>query len=405
MVSDEKSRVEDFCNKLRNFNVHFYSLDKIVKMFIDEKKVSINKSLRAVDKDYFDRTDGSARGLICTVEATEIVNMVRDPSSHDKVLEEIFDDNVRLYLSRKNKINKKIIDTALSEERKALFWYLNNGITITCDSFSYSKPQRSPKIDLTNVQIVNGGQTTHALFEASLEQPDGLSDVLVLVRIIETRSESLSRAIAESTNSQTPINGRDLRSNDELQKKLEIGFDAVGYSYERKRNQWQSVEREKRIDALECAQAYIAYHLGIPEVAKKDRGRIFGDMYDNIYTEELSVQSLLCPYLLVRDIDKLKKEVQLAVRNDELDDPKKLFIIDGAFHVLYAVSLICLQKKKDIDDYPAAKKFIKPALKIVQDLVEQEMKKDETFSFNRFFKDSNTTKLIAMHVSPKSTAR
>jgi hypothetical protein len=287
----------------------------------------------------------------------------------------------------------------LSDEKKALFWYLNNGITITCDSFSYSKPQRAPTIDLTNVQIVNGGQTTHALFEASLEQPDGLSDVLVLVRIIETRSESLSRAIAESTNSQTPINGRDLRSNDELQKKLEIGFDAVGYSYERKRNQWQNVEREKRVDALECAQAYIAYHLGIPEVAKKDRGRIFGDLYDSIYKEELSVQSLLCPYLLIRDIDKLKKEVQLAVRNDELGDPKKLFIIDGAFHVLYTISLICLKKKKDVNDYPAAKKFIKPAIKIVQDLVEEAIAKDETFSFNRFFKDSNTTKLIAMHLS------
>lgn len=65
---------------------------------------------------------------------------------------------------------------------------------------------------------MNGGQTSNALFEASLNSEERLEDVLILVRIIETKSQPVSLAIAESTNSQTPIKSRDLRSNDDIQK-------------------------------------------------------------------------------------------------------------------------------------------------------------------------------------------
>ncbi|HYK56120.1 MAG TPA: AIPR family protein, partial [Flavisolibacter sp.] len=236
MTPEEQARANATFSKYKQFTVHHHSLDGIVKLFIDHARPKIDKVITAVDKDYFDRTDGNVRGLICTVEALEIIRMVADPANAGKMLESLFNDNVRIYLSRTNRINKKIIKSALSET-SSLFWYLNNGITITCDSFSYLKGKRAPQIELKNLQIVNGGQTTHALFEAHMEQPDKLDDVLVLVRIIETKSEEFSLAIAESTNSQTPIKGRDLRSNDDVQKKIELGFREIGFFYERKLNQ------------------------------------------------------------------------------------------------------------------------------------------------------------------------
>lgn len=52
---------------------------------------------------------------------------------------------------------------------------------------------------------MNGGQTSNALFEASLNSEERLEDVLILVRIIETKSQPVSLAIAESTNSQTQL--------------------------------------------------------------------------------------------------------------------------------------------------------------------------------------------------------
>ncbi|MFB2679997.1 hypothetical protein [Shewanella mangrovisoli] len=122
MQEGEKYRADASLGKFKYFNVHHHSLDSIVEMFVDKKSKIINDQIQVVDKDYFDRTDGSIRGLICTVEATEIVRIITDPEDPASVQKEIFNDNVRVYLSRTNKINRKIIETALSQDNP-LFWY------------------------------------------------------------------------------------------------------------------------------------------------------------------------------------------------------------------------------------------------------------------------------------------
>ena len=63
---------------------------------------------------------------------------------------------------------------------------------MTCDTFGYQPGKLSPKIALTNVQIVNGGQTSNALFEAYKKDPSKVQDVLVLCRIYETRTRDIT---------------------------------------------------------------------------------------------------------------------------------------------------------------------------------------------------------------------
>jgi hypothetical protein len=381
-----------------NFEVHHYSLSDIARLFLNHSKPKIDRNITVVDRDYFDRTDGNIRGMICTVEASQIVDMVTDPNASDRVLGDIFDDNVRIYLSSANKINEKIIESALSQENY-LFWYMNNGITMTCDSFSYVK-SRAPTVELKNVQIVNGGQTTHALFEAAQKNREAIENVLVMARIIETKSREISVAIAESTNRQTPIKGRDLRANDDLQKRIELAFNELGYSYERKFKQWQNEDRQKRIDALEAGQARLAYALGYPETAKKERGRVFSDLYDTVYTEDLDVEELLSGYKLMLQIDKEKKAVQKLIRAGE-DASAKMFLIDGAFHVLYATGLLAQKAEIDLSDFEKASKKISAAISLVKKVVDRVQRDSNTFSFNRFFKDSKTKELIRRAVVAK----
>ncbi len=400
MQDAEKERANTSLGKYRNFNVHHHSLESIVEMLVAKKSATINDQIQIVDKDYFDRTDGSIRGLICTVEANEIVRIITDNEDRTKVKNEIFNDNVRVYLSRTNKINKKIIETALSDEYP-LFWYLNNGITMTCDSFSYLKGLRAPKVELTNIQIVNGGQTSNALFEASQMEPEKLKDVLILVRIIETRSQPVSLAIAESTNSQTPIKSRDLRSNDDIQKKLSEAFEGMGYFYERKLGQHLDKPKTLRIDALTVGQSYLAYGLDLPEVAKKDRGRIFSDLYDQVFTDELLADDLLCSMKILSAIESRKKHLQSAIRKQEDFDVHSLFLIDGAYHVLFAVAQICDNRFIDRFNYDEAVKLIPQALEYVAALVYETQNKDEAFSFNRYFKDAKTKTKIASYIQNK----
>jgi hypothetical protein len=389
LVDTHKQRVITALSGYRSFNVNHHTLDSISNMFVERKRPRIDADLKVVDKNYFERTDGNIRGLIATVEATEIIKLITSPDNPNEVRIGVFNDNVRIYLTKKNRINRKIHATALSD-KNVEFWYLNNGITITCDSFSYQPGVRAPIVALKNIQIVNGGQTSNSLFEAYKENPEKLLSVLVLARIYETRSRDITADIAEATNSQTPINTRDLRSNDDVQKKLEESFLAQGIYYDRKSRQHQEQPRRKRIDALSAGQIYLAYTLGYPEVAKKDRARVFGDMYDSIFNDDITTDKLLIPYRIYTEIETYKRNLQRKIKKGDQIDPDLMFLIDGAYHVLFAVSVLCESKNIDTLNEAKAKGEIPGAINVIKDLVKQEIKQDPAFTTNRFFKDAKT---------------
>nr|CAD6606015.1 abortive infection protein [Rhizobium sp. Khangiran2] len=392
MVPDEKKRVRKALEKYNAVSEHHYSLDRIIRLFIASKHPSIDRDIKIVDKDYFERTDGNVRALICSLDATELVEMIRDPEDPDRVYTPIFDENVRIYLSSKNSINNEIISTALSEERH-LFWYLNNGLTITCSSFSYPKGSRSPVVTLENIQIVNGGQTSNALFEAYRRDPEKLADVLVMARIVEAKEKSLGHKVSETTNSQTPIKSRDLKANTLIQRKIESALAAKGFFYERKTNQYKDEAKDRRIDAQSAGQAYLAYALDMPEVAKKDRGRVFGDLFDTVFSQDLNPEHLLQPLRVQKLIEIRKKEVQKKLRNEEAVDPDDLFIIDGLYHVLFAVKRICV--RDGLNEFSEeASTAVDEAYDTVKAVVKSKKDTDAAFSFNRFFKDAGTRTII-----------
>lgn len=389
MISTQQERVQNSLGKYQSFSVYHHSLETIVSLFLDKNKAHIDATIQLVDKNYFERTDGSIRGLIATVEAEELVKLIRDPDDSSRVRRDIFDDNVRIYMTRKNQVNKKILESALSAKNSE-FWYLNNGVTITCESFSYQAGSRAPLVTLKAVQIVNGGQTSNALFEASEEDKAAIKNALVLVRIYETKTEEISNRIAESTNSQTPINTRDLRSNDDVQKKLEEGFKDIGLFYERKNKQHGSKAKQKRIDALSAGQALLAYTLKLPEIAKKERSKVFSDLYSEVFNDEVSPIKLLVPYRILQEIEKIKRDIRQKMKKQEAFDLKLRYIVDGAYHVLFTVSELCATRDTDPLDEVEAKKLIPESLTIVAKLVAEEEKTNPAFSFNRFFKDPRT---------------
>jgi hypothetical protein len=389
LVDTQKLRLMQALDAYRSFSINHHTLDSIVQLIIEKKQPKVQARLRLVDKNYFERTDGNIRGLIATLEATELIRLITDPNEPKQVHSAVFNDNVRIYLTKKNRINRKILATALSD-KNVEFWYLNNGITMTCDAFSYQPGTRAPVVTLENIQIVNGGQTSNALFEAYQEQPQKLENVLVLVRIYETRTRHITADIAEATNSQTPINTRDLRSNDEVQKKLEESFLAEGLYYERKARQHHEQQRRKRIDALSSGQTFLAYSLGYPEVAKKDRARVFGDLYESIFNDDITTKKLLVPLRVFSEIEAIKREQQRKIKRGEAFDADLLFLGDGAYHVLFAVSEICASKNVDPFDENRAKAEIRHALKLIKELVREESVLDRAFTTNRFFKDAKT---------------
>lgn len=374
-----------------------HDLDSLSEYFLAKNAPSINREFTAIDTNFFARTDLNLRGMVCTVAASEIVDALRSSDDPEKVEVGIFDQNVRVYLKRSNKINKRIIESALAEDNH-MFWYQNNGITMTCDKVEIAPSKRSPRIALTNVQIVNGGQTSNCIFEAAKTDPSKIEDVLLLVRIIETTDEEVKLSIAESTNSQTPINVRDLRANDRQQRQFEESFADLGYFYERKTNQHAQERKDLRIDALTAGQAYLAYGIGLPEVAKKDRGRVFGNLYDTVFSDDLTANKLLTSNQLVDVINVEKAKVRAKIRSMVELDNGEMSMIDGAFHVLFATRQINIRDEIDVWDFDAAKASISEAIDIVSNLYASAKEMDTNFSSNQFFKDSRTKDKLTLAV-------
>lgn len=389
LIEAEMRRIRTAFSRYKAIEFKMHDLDALSDFFLEKKAPSLVREITAIDTNFFDRTDQNLRGVVCSVAALDIVNAIQSEDKPDTVESGIFDQNVRVYMKRRNRINRRIIESALSEENH-MFWYQNNGITMTCDKVEIGPSRRSPKLKLTNIQIVNGGQTSNCLFEAAKEDKSKVEDVILLVRVIETSSEEVKLSIAETTNSQTPINVRDLRSNDRQQRQFEEAFADLDYYYERKAGQHADKLASKRVDALTAGQAYLAFGIGLPETAKKDRGRVFGDLYDTVFAEDLTAPNLLTSFKLAKLLTEKKKLVRKKIREKEPLAYGEMSVIDGSFHTLFAIRQICNREGIDPWNYDLSSSKLDEAIELVSKLYEQERTKDVSFSSNRFFKDART---------------
>jgi hypothetical protein len=404
----EKKRFEKEIGKYSNFKITYDLMPFFVSSLTRKGKQTVNAKLRAIDLNLFEKSDGDIRALIANIDARELLKTLVDDESvrlnaditnyselkNYKILEDAFEDNVRVYLKQRSRINQNIKSTALSDEAFRFFYY-NNGITITCTHFQYPKMMRNPIVELENLQIVNGSQTLHALFDAFSENSDNFGQIDLLVRIYETSKEELSVNIAEYTNSQNPVKSRDIRSNDFVQKKIDKELDALGYFYERKRGQHIGKPKIKRIDAEKAGQALFAFLNKMPAEAKNDKQLIFADKYDEIFSDQITAEDVLITTQIFNEIEarKLKKKKEIV------DHPRKYnsesFILHSTYYIMYGISELADTKKisKKLKNYSELISLYDDSISLIKKAIELEKSSlGNAYSHNKFFK-SNKPKL------------
>ena len=387
-----------FENKLDRFRFvefNYFDQEDLVVKLLERKFKKVNGKFNFIDKQYFDRSDGPLKGVVATLSATDLIDLIKDPHDSKKVNEEVFNENVRIY-HKKNRMNQGIVETALSDDNYE-FWYLNNGITIVCEACDYTPNMRSPKVTLTNFQIVNGGQTSHALFEAYLREPSKMENVLLLVKIYETKQNyHISEKISETTNKQTPVTTRDLHSNDRIQKKIEGEFRSLGYYYERKKNQFADQPKNKRLNNELLGQIYLAYYLDMPSESRNQKALVFGDKYDEVFNEDtITAGKMLVPYKIYIPIEDLKREVQRKKRKKESLNEREGFISFATFHILNLVKYIAMGEKLDLNEEKNMDLAIKKAIDMLSIIVKsmRESLGDE-YSHTQFFKETGTNRIL-----------
>ena len=136
----------------------------------------------------------------------------------------LLEQNVRVFLQHRGKVNKRIRSTIENEPN--MFFAYNNGITATAEKIEVEDAAgRLLLRRLKNFQIVNGGQTTASIHSAHRRKVD-VSQTFVQMKLSVVDPERANRLvpkISEFANSQNRVSAADFFANHPFHVRME-GF-------------------------------------------------------------------------------------------------------------------------------------------------------------------------------------
>ena len=145
-------------------------------------------------------------------------------SIYDRWGARLLEQNVRVFLQARSKVNKGIKRTL--EVEPSMFFAYNNGITATAEEISIVRKNGGLLLrDLKNFQIVNGGQTTASIHVAHRSKLD-LSQIFVQMKLSVINPDFVNTIvpkISEFANSQNRVNAADFFANHPFHIRME-GF-------------------------------------------------------------------------------------------------------------------------------------------------------------------------------------
>jgi len=219
----------------------------------------------------------------------------------------LLERNVRSFLQAKGKVNKGIHETIL--RKPDMFFAYNNGITATAEMIELSGGKI---LSLTNLQIVNGGQTTALLFSAYKKDKADISKVFVQMKLSVVSPElcdEMVPLISKFANSQNKVNDADFFATHQFHKRMEdfsrriyvptIGGQLVQtkWFYERARGQYvngyaYATQSEKKKFQIEYPKSQLfsktdlakfeGVWLQLPHIVSKGAQYIFLDYAEKI---------------------------------------------------------------------------------------------------------------------------
>lgn len=161
------------------------------------------------------------RAFYGQVDASEIAEWWTDAS------ESLFDQNIRKFIADSS-VNEAIFTTL--DESPETFWYMNNGITVLCESVKKSPAgggaRKSGSFVFSGATVVNGAQTVGSIGKAAATNPAAVQDARALVRFIslENCPPDFASTVTRATNTQNRVERRDFVSLDPEQDRLKLGL-------------------------------------------------------------------------------------------------------------------------------------------------------------------------------------
>lgn len=215
----------DFDKFLADVN-HLHSMVDLVELYFDEVYEVVRRDAAdptvdlAVTLEQWGQLTEPYQAFYGCVPVSEVA------AWYEASGEQLFNQNIRRSLGL-TEVNQRIRTTLRTAPES--FWYLNNGITVLCESLSKAFAGTNHafgKFELTGASVVNGAQTVKSIYEVAREHPECADIARVWVRLITLDGcpPGFATQVTDATNTQNQVVARDFVSLDPVQTALRQEF-------------------------------------------------------------------------------------------------------------------------------------------------------------------------------------
>jgi len=292
---------------------------------LEREVPSINFSFTLESGKYSWMRIAGTKAIIAAIPLKECVKLpgIRNGS--------LFRKNVRQFMGLNNRVNKAIKDTIFSDKHKDFFFY-HNGITAICDKMELN----DSTLTLKGLNVVNGCQSLNTILACS-EKVKDLEDTYILFRFYEIPQRDRADKISISTNFQTAVKPRDLRSNDKRVLNLKRLFEQrykEGY-FISKRGEESPADKDKRyvVNLVDLGKWLISWHSQRPNIAYSET-KIFDKYFEQLFKREYDPENVQALNLWMQEVMKGWNPANPFGLNESLLAMRSYV----PYHVLYAVS-------------------------------------------------------------------
>ncbi len=244
----------------------------------------------------------------------------------------LFQKNVRQSLGLNNVVNKGIKSTIYGNSKD--FFFNHNGITAICNQMELGDAGR---LKVKGISVVNGCQSLNTILSCS-EKVKTLDSAYVMFRFYEIPQRDRADKISISTNSQSPVKPRDLRSNDKRVLALKKLFEQKypqGYLIT-KRGEDAPADKDKSlvVDLADLGKFMISWHSQRPNIAYSET-KLFDKYFEQLFKRDYRPDNVHALSYWMREVWKRwSKENPLGLNESLL--AMRAF---APYHHLYGVSL------------------------------------------------------------------
>lgn len=251
----------------------------------------------------------------------------------------LFQKNVRQSLGLNNAVNKGIKHTIYNMSQD--FFFSHNGITAICNQMELSD---SGLLRVKGVSVVNGCQSLNTILSCS-EKVKTLDNSFVMFRFYEIPQRDRADRISISTNSQSPVKPRDLRSNDKRVLALKKLYDQKyprGYLIT-KRGEGAPADKDKAfvVDLADLGKYLISWHSQRPNIAYSET-KLFDKYFEQLFKRDYKPENVYALSFWMNQVTKRWSKDNPLGLNESLLAMRAY----APFHHFYAISLcFCVANK------------------------------------------------------------